>query len=104
MSEGIKVGDKVRVSEDVPAMYVEGLKRKWYGTEGAYDIPDGVFVYVLRLPDRHHVPQVRQSGQAVPLRSRGALFDMPAVLPRNDCVRVDNDMKLTWYHLAKRGE
>lgn len=40
MSEGIKVGDKVRVSEDVPAMYVEGINRVFAKSESEIEVLD----------------------------------------------------------------
>lgn len=40
MSEEIKVGDKVRVSEDVPAMYVEGINRVFAKSESEVEVMD----------------------------------------------------------------
>lgn len=42
MSEGIKVGDKVRVSEDAPRMYLRTMSTKFLGAEcEVFEIIDG---------------------------------------------------------------
>ena len=42
MEKGIKVGDKVRVSEDAPRMYLRTMSTKFLGAEcGVFEIIDG---------------------------------------------------------------